>query len=224
MKTPDIRGRVIEHVLERAYRAGVEDIHLIAALALHRRMTAGRAQARGRPADLRRVLSRPALQPRRRGPGRDRRARRDPPRRGGRALQARGRVGPAGLREHQHRDDGRRPQVGRDRPRHLQQRQGQPQRPHDAPLEVVHGPVEVRAAQQRRPPGRDRRGRRPDLPHRDDAQQRHVRRAARVPGQARGALDGARADDVRGLEAHDGPHEPEAAPGRVPQVRRRPTR
>ena len=33
MKTPDIRGRVIEHVLERAYRAGVEDIHLIAALA-----------------------------------------------------------------------------------------------------------------------------------------------------------------------------------------------
>ncbi|HET6551444.1 MAG TPA: lactate racemase domain-containing protein, partial [Solirubrobacter sp.] len=39
MKTPDIRGRVIEHVLERAYRAGVDDIHLIAALALHRRMT-----------------------------------------------------------------------------------------------------------------------------------------------------------------------------------------
>src|ERR671927_190080 len=39
MKTPDIRGRVIEHVLERAYRAGVEDIHLIAALALHPRMT-----------------------------------------------------------------------------------------------------------------------------------------------------------------------------------------
>src|SRR3954463_8647379 len=39
MKRPDIRGRVIEQVLERAYRAGVEDIHLIAALALHRRMT-----------------------------------------------------------------------------------------------------------------------------------------------------------------------------------------
>src|SRR3954463_4764864 len=40
MKRPDIRGRVIEQVLERAYRAGVDDIHLIAALALHRRMTA----------------------------------------------------------------------------------------------------------------------------------------------------------------------------------------
>src|SRR3954466_2651152 len=47
MKTPDIRGRVIEHVLERAYRAGVDDIHLIAALALHRRMT---------PAELRHAL------------------------------------------------------------------------------------------------------------------------------------------------------------------------
>src|SRR5438874_12395832 len=40
MRTPDVRGRVIEQVLERAYRAGVDDIHLIAALALHRRMTA----------------------------------------------------------------------------------------------------------------------------------------------------------------------------------------
>src|SRR6201999_1078904 len=40
MRTPDIRQQVIEQVLERAYRAGVDDIHLIAALALHRRMTA----------------------------------------------------------------------------------------------------------------------------------------------------------------------------------------
>src|SRR5919107_5669300 len=40
MRTPDIRGQIIEQVVERAYRAGVEDIQLIAALALHRRMTA----------------------------------------------------------------------------------------------------------------------------------------------------------------------------------------
>jgi hypothetical protein len=40
MREPDIRALVIEQVLERAYRAGVDDIHLIAALALHRRMTA----------------------------------------------------------------------------------------------------------------------------------------------------------------------------------------
>ncbi len=40
MRLPDARQQVIEQVLERAYRAGVDDIHLIAALALHRRMTA----------------------------------------------------------------------------------------------------------------------------------------------------------------------------------------
>ena len=47
MRTPDVRQQVIEQVLERAYRAGVDDIHLIAALAIHRRMT---------PAELRRVV------------------------------------------------------------------------------------------------------------------------------------------------------------------------
>jgi hypothetical protein len=41
MKTPDIRGRILEHVLERAARAGVDDVQLIVANSLHRRMTAG---------------------------------------------------------------------------------------------------------------------------------------------------------------------------------------
>ncbi len=39
MQKPDIRQLVIEKVLEKAYAKGVEDIHLIAALGLHRRMT-----------------------------------------------------------------------------------------------------------------------------------------------------------------------------------------
>ena len=39
MKRPDIRQRVIEAVLELAAEAGVDDVMLIAALALHRRMT-----------------------------------------------------------------------------------------------------------------------------------------------------------------------------------------
>ena len=39
MRAPDIRGRIIERVLDLAAAAGVDDIHLIAALALHRRMT-----------------------------------------------------------------------------------------------------------------------------------------------------------------------------------------
>jgi len=39
MKAPDLRERFIEAVLDVAAEAGVDDVHLIAALALHRRMT-----------------------------------------------------------------------------------------------------------------------------------------------------------------------------------------
>ncbi|MGI9622316.1 MAG: lactate racemase domain-containing protein [Acidimicrobiales bacterium] len=39
MRRPDIRQRVIEAVLDSAAAAGVDDVHIIAALALHRRMT-----------------------------------------------------------------------------------------------------------------------------------------------------------------------------------------
>jgi hypothetical protein len=41
MQTPDIRGRVIEEVLELAAAGGVEDVKLIVANSLHRRMTPG---------------------------------------------------------------------------------------------------------------------------------------------------------------------------------------
>ncbi len=40
MRTPDIRGRILEELIELAARAGVEDIELIVANSLHRRMTA----------------------------------------------------------------------------------------------------------------------------------------------------------------------------------------
>jgi len=39
MRRPDVRQRVIEAVLDVVAAAGVDDVHLIAALALHRRMT-----------------------------------------------------------------------------------------------------------------------------------------------------------------------------------------
>src|ERR671915_2106657 len=39
MRAPDNRQLIIEKVLEKAYARGVKDIHLIAALGLHRRMT-----------------------------------------------------------------------------------------------------------------------------------------------------------------------------------------
>lgn len=47
MQTPDIRQRVIEKVLSKLADGGVDDIHLVAALGLHRRMT---------PRELKRVV------------------------------------------------------------------------------------------------------------------------------------------------------------------------
>ncbi len=40
MKAPDIRGRILEQVLTMAAEKGVDDVEIVAALALHRRMTA----------------------------------------------------------------------------------------------------------------------------------------------------------------------------------------
>src|SRR6478609_4256172 len=39
MRAPDVRQRVIEKVLDRCAARGVEDIHLVCAVALHRKMT-----------------------------------------------------------------------------------------------------------------------------------------------------------------------------------------
>ncbi|MGH2555948.1 MAG: lactate racemase domain-containing protein, partial [Actinomycetota bacterium] len=47
MQTPDIRGRVIEQVLEVAARRGVDDVKLVVANSLHRRMT---------PAEIKRAV------------------------------------------------------------------------------------------------------------------------------------------------------------------------
>jgi lactate racemase len=47
MQTPDVRQRIVEQVLTMAAAAGVDDVQLVAANALHRRMT---------PAELRRCL------------------------------------------------------------------------------------------------------------------------------------------------------------------------
>ena len=58
MRAPDIRQRIIEQVLTMAAEAGVDDVELIAANALHRRMTAGRAPAHRRRAGV--PLVRPA--------------------------------------------------------------------------------------------------------------------------------------------------------------------
>ena len=41
MQTPDIRQRIIENVLSKLAEHGIDDIHIVAALGLHRRMTPG---------------------------------------------------------------------------------------------------------------------------------------------------------------------------------------
>jgi hypothetical protein len=47
MRTPDVRGRVIEQVLELAARRGVDDVEIVVANSLHRRMT---------PAEIKRAV------------------------------------------------------------------------------------------------------------------------------------------------------------------------
>ncbi len=135
------------------------------------------------------VLAEGALQPRRRGrrehdgrrPDRPRRDRADP--------EARRRVRPDRLRQHQPGRDGRRPQVGRGRARRLREPQAPPQRQHDAALAVLHGPARGPQRDQRLRQsgwaGYLRRQRRQDLPDRDDDERRDVPVAARLPEQAR---------------------------------------
>ena len=118
MRRPDIRQRVIEAVLDLAAAAGVDDVHLIAALALHRRMT--EAELRHAVGD--RVYD--AFAPHGLLYNHDAE---DPDNlaflgttdagRGGRDQQAGRRERPARLREHQPRVDGRRLEVDRHRPR-----------------------------------------------------------------------------------------------------------
>ncbi len=116
MKRPDIRQRVIEQVLDMAAAAGVDDVHIIAALALHRRMT----ESELRHAIGDRVYdafapARAAVQPRRRRPRQPRLPRHDRQGRGGRDQQAGRRERPDRLREHQPRCHGRRLEEHRDR-------------------------------------------------------------------------------------------------------------
>ena len=114
MQAPDIRQRIIEQVLTMAAEAGVDDVELIAANALHRRMTA---------AELKHIVGERVFRsfyPQGLLYNHDAEDRddllhigTDRPGRGRRDQQAGRRVRPAGLRQRQPGGDGRRPQVGR---------------------------------------------------------------------------------------------------------------
>ena len=194
MRRPDVRQRVIEAVLDLAAEAGVDDVHLIAALALHRRMT--EAELRHAVGD--RVYD--AFEPigalyqfDAEDPDGGQLHRHHRPRRGGRDQQAGGGVRPRRLRQHQPRGDGRRLEVDGDRPRLVPLAAPPPQPDDDGGQPQLHGPPP-----QRDPPldvadgqGAARR-RDQGLPDRDDAEHRHVPEAVRVPLQARvGVVGGA---------------------------------
>ena len=186
MRAPDIRQRIIEQVLTMAADAGVDDVHIIAANALHRRMTAGRAQAHRRRAGLPVVLSAgAALQPRRRGPRQPAPHRADRQGRGHRDQPACGRVRPAGLRERQPRRHGRRAQVGADRPGVVQVAQAPPQREDDGAVALVHGPHQVAPPPLRVADGPAPQGAPQHLPDRDHARQQRVPGAVRLLDEAR---------------------------------------
>ena len=94
MRRPDIRERLLNVVLQTLADYGVDDVHLIIANSLHRRMTEAEDAADGRRARLQAVLARSALQLRRREPRRVGDAGQDRPWRRGVAVAARRRIRP----------------------------------------------------------------------------------------------------------------------------------
>ena len=118
---------------------GVDDVHIIIATSLHRRMHDWRDPAHGRRQGLRRLLARSPLQPRRLRSRRHGRARQDRARRARRDQPARRRERPRHLRQHQPRADGRRPQVGGRRAVRLRVAQGAPHAQGDRRVQLVHG-------------------------------------------------------------------------------------
>ena len=183
MRRPDVRQRVIEAVLDLAADAGVDDVHIICALALHRRMTEAELRHAARRPRLRRVrAARPALPARRRGPRQPRLPRHDAGGRGGRDQQAGRRARPARLRQHQPRRDGRRVEVDGHRPRQLPQPAPPPQparRWSAATASWTSTSSELHKSNWRMGKVLVRR-RRQGLPDRDDAQHRHVPEAVRA--------------------------------------------
>ena len=85
MRRPDVRERVLTIVLEMLADHGVDDVEIIIATSVHRRMTGDEVRHVVGDQHLQRVLARPPLQPRRRRSARHEDGRHDRARRGGRA-------------------------------------------------------------------------------------------------------------------------------------------
>ena len=187
---------------------GVDDVHIIVATCLHRKMT---------EPEMRRMVGRkihdafypgPLLLQRRRGPRRLRSPGDDRAQGGGQHPPARGRERPRHLRQHQLRPHGRRPQVGDHRPRRLRGDPAAPRADDDA-LVGLHGPQALDDEHQDRAAGGHRPAARERLSHRDGAEQPDVRRPDRLPVEERGRVHRDRSAEVRGYAL-----EPRQAAGR----------
>ncbi len=111
MVTPDIRQRIIEHVIELAARKGVDDVELIVATALHRRMTSEEIERMVGERVFRSFWPKQLYNFDAEDPEGAPALRHHGCRRGCRDQQARCRVRPDRLRQHQPGGDGRRSQV-----------------------------------------------------------------------------------------------------------------
>ena len=175
MKAPDIRGRIIEAVLTMAAEAGVDDVKLIAANALHRRMTA---------AELKHIVGERVFRsfyPQGDLYNFDAEDRDELAHLGttdkGEDIEISKRAAESDLldlRQRQPRGDGRRPQVGRHRAGVLQVAAAPPQRQDDGPVPVVHGPQALRDAPLGVADGPGHQGHRQGVPDRDHPQQRRL--------------------------------------------------
>ena len=202
MRRPDVRERVLTVVLEMLADHGVEDVEIIIATSIHRRMTG--EEVRHVVGDRifkaywpNRLYNHDAEDPKgmKLVGTTDHGEVMELNRRGGR-------VGPH-LRQPEPGPHGRRPAS----PWRSVFALGKSLRAHHNPkrharLLVVHGPVAERTGDERRADGAPHREGPQRLSHRDDGEQPHVRPAARVLAQERGRLVGDRARLVQGPRVH----------------------
>ena len=193
MEAPDIRQMVIETVLDMAAEAGVDDVMLIAALALHRRMT---------EEELRHALGDRVYDSFAPHGLLTQHDAEDPDNLvfigetdQGEEVEINKRAATSDLLVYVNINlvvHGRRSQERGHRTGQLPEPAPSPQPADDAPLEVLHGPAVLGAALVELAHGSvHRRVGREDLPDRDDAEQRHVSVELPVPPEARVGVGGA---------------------------------
>ena len=144
MRTPGRAPAVLEIVCEMLADHGVDDVHIIIAPRLHRRMNDWRDQAHGRRRRCGTTTGRTASTTT--TPATPTAWSCSARRRHGELVEMnkpRRRERPRHLREPQPRADGRRPQVGGRRPVRLREPQGAPQAEGDRRVQLVHGSAEV---------------------------------------------------------------------------------